>query len=228
MAVRPEVAGVIDDYLSELRARLRGPAAERDRILAETQDHLRESVAAGVATGLSESEAQQAAINAFGPVRAVARAHTRSRGWLPHAGFAVWKLAWLSLLGIAVGDVTQAWVLRGVVTVSAVVASGPVQGTVIPGGPPVSRERLVQAAIMLAAGLVLASGYVVVHHRQGALLGGYFPLVAAAFFLASAPTVFEAAGPNSFTGLAFAAAGTCLAVGYALLMAGTLVWRRLT
>jgi uncharacterized membrane protein len=42
------VVGVIDDYLDELRARLRGPAAERDRILAETQDHLQESAAAGL------------------------------------------------------------------------------------------------------------------------------------------------------------------------------------
>jgi hypothetical protein len=222
------VAGVIDDYLNELRARLRGPAAERDRILAETQDHLRESVAASVAAGLTETQAQEAAINAFGSVRAVARAHTRHRGWLADAGLVVWKLGWLSLLGIAVADVAQAWVLRRVVTASAVIASGPDRGTVIPGGPSASHQLLVQAAIMLAAGLVLASGYAVVRHRRGALLGGYFPLVAAAFFLVGAPTSFEAAGPNSFTGLAFAAAGTCLAVGYAIRMAGTLVWRRLT
>jgi hypothetical protein len=219
---------MIDDYLDELRARLRGPAAERDRILAEAQDHLRESVAAGVAAGLTEAAAQQAAIDAFGSVRAVAHAHTRPRAWLADAGFAAWKLGWLSLMGISVGDVAQAWVLRGVVSVPGVVASGPDRGTVIPAGPSVPHELLVRAAIMLAAGLVLASGYVVVRHRRGALLGGYFPLVAVAFFLIGAPTSVEASGPSSFTGLAFAAAGTCLAVGYALRMAGTLIWRRLT
>jgi hypothetical protein len=63
----------IEQYLSELRARLRGRDAVL--ILAEAEDHLREDVAAGLAAGLTAQEAQHAAISSFGSVRAVVRAH---------------------------------------------------------------------------------------------------------------------------------------------------------
>jgi hypothetical protein len=63
----------IAQYLSELRARLR--VRDAGLILAEAEDHLREDVAAGRAAGLSEQEAQHAAISSFGSVRAVIRAH---------------------------------------------------------------------------------------------------------------------------------------------------------
>jgi len=55
----------VDKYLAELRASLRGP--DTDGILAEAEDHLREGVAAGQAAGLTETDAQEAAITAFGP-----------------------------------------------------------------------------------------------------------------------------------------------------------------
>jgi hypothetical protein len=63
----------IEQYLGELRARLRGRDA--DLILAEAEDHLREDVAAGRAAGLTATEAQHAAISSFGSIRAVVRAH---------------------------------------------------------------------------------------------------------------------------------------------------------
>jgi hypothetical protein len=63
----------IERYLSELRTRLR--VRDAGLILAEAEDHLREDVAAGRAAGLSEQEAQYAAISSFGSVRAVIRAH---------------------------------------------------------------------------------------------------------------------------------------------------------
>jgi hypothetical protein len=69
---------LIGEYLAQLRAKLR--AADADAILAEAEDHLRESVAAGLAVGLSEREAQQAASSSFGTVRAVIRAHQTRRG----------------------------------------------------------------------------------------------------------------------------------------------------
>jgi hypothetical protein len=68
---------LIADYLRELGTRLRTPDA--DLVLAETEDHLRESVAAGLAVGMTAREAQEAAISAFGPVRAVVRAHQIGR-----------------------------------------------------------------------------------------------------------------------------------------------------
>jgi hypothetical protein len=75
------VVGVSEDlierYLAELRGRLRTSPAAAAEILAEAVDHLRESEAAGLAIGMTEQEAQEAAISAFGSVRAVARANRR-------------------------------------------------------------------------------------------------------------------------------------------------------
>ena len=82
----------IDEYLAALRAGLRTPPARTAEILAEAEDHLRESAAAALRAGhLSEAAAQRAAIEAFGPVKAVTRAHRPSvaafaaaaalRGW---------------------------------------------------------------------------------------------------------------------------------------------------
>lgn len=68
----------VDEYLRQLRASLRTRYA--DRIVAEAEDHLRETVAAGLAAGLTEHEAQEAAISAFGSVRAVVRAHAARPG----------------------------------------------------------------------------------------------------------------------------------------------------
>jgi hypothetical protein len=57
---------LIEAYIAELRARLRMPDAEL--VLAVAEDHLRESVTAGLAIGMTEKEVQTAAISAFGPV----------------------------------------------------------------------------------------------------------------------------------------------------------------
>lgn len=69
----------VEDYLRELRASLRTPPELTSRILAEAEDHLRESVAAGLAAGLTQTEAADAAISSFGSVRAVVRAHETRR-----------------------------------------------------------------------------------------------------------------------------------------------------
>jgi hypothetical protein len=68
---------LIERYLAELRGRLRTSSQAAAEILAEAVDHLRESEAAGLAIGMAKQEAQEAAISAFGSVRAVARAHRR-------------------------------------------------------------------------------------------------------------------------------------------------------
>jgi len=66
---------LIERYLAELRGRLRTSPGAAAEILAEALDHLRESEATGLAIGMTEREAQEAAISAFGSVRAVARAN---------------------------------------------------------------------------------------------------------------------------------------------------------
>lgn len=91
---------LIAGYLEELCSGLRVPADEADLIVAEAEDHLRETAAAGLAIGMTEVEAQEAAIPSFGPVRAVARAHRR-RFVTAAAAMAAWKLA--ALLATTVG-----------------------------------------------------------------------------------------------------------------------------
>jgi hypothetical protein len=91
---------LIADYLRELGTRLRTPDA--DLVLAEAEDHLRESVAAGLAIGMTEREAQEAAISAFGPVRAVVRAHhRRPRQLAADLVMAGLKLGWTGMFAIA-------------------------------------------------------------------------------------------------------------------------------
>lgn len=106
----------IQDYLGRLRAGLRtGDAA---RIMAEAEDHLSETVAAGLAAGLTEREAQEAAVSAFGSVTAVVRAHeTRPRnlirGRTPMAilgdlFLSAWKLGGIGLIAVGVSGLVVA------------------------------------------------------------------------------------------------------------------------
>lgn len=102
----------IEQYLAQLRGGLRSRDAEL--ILAEAEDHLRETVAAGLAAGLTEREAQEAAISAFGSVTAVVRAHVERPGNLIKGRTATALLADLVL---------SAWKL-GSIGLTAIGASG--------------------------------------------------------------------------------------------------------
>jgi len=100
-------ADLVTRYLDELRAKLRTPDA--DLVLAEAEDHLRESVAAGLAIGMSEREAQQAAISAFGSVRAVVRAHTLgSRRLAAGLVMTALKLGWTGMFAVAASGLVAA------------------------------------------------------------------------------------------------------------------------
>jgi hypothetical protein len=94
----------VEDYLDQLYAGLRTTPREARRIIAEAEDHLREATAAGVEAGLSEHEAQEAAISSFGSVRAVVRAHARRIPPLAIFGelaMAAWKLTSIAVLAVA-------------------------------------------------------------------------------------------------------------------------------
>ena len=85
----------VEEYLDQLYASLRTTPREARRIIAEAEDHLRESVEAGLAAGLTERAAQEAAISSFGSVRAVVRAHARRVPPVTVLGelvMAAWKL----------------------------------------------------------------------------------------------------------------------------------------
>jgi hypothetical protein len=72
MSQQPDL---IEGYLSELRAGLQVTAEQAGLIVAEAEDHLREAAARGLAAGMTEREAQEAAISAFG---SSSRTDTRS------------------------------------------------------------------------------------------------------------------------------------------------------
>jgi hypothetical protein len=113
---------LIGEYLVALRASLRVAPGEGGLIVAEAEDHLRETVAAGLAAGMTEREAQEAAISAFGSVRAVVRAHESTPGRLLKgrtAGavlgdmfLAAWKLAGLGLIAVGASGLVVALMNR--------------------------------------------------------------------------------------------------------------------
>ena len=156
----------IRQYLDQLRLSLRIP--EVGRILVEAEDHLRAATDVGVAAGLTEIEAQRAAIARFGPVSAIVYAHQtrhgRAAAMLADLGVAIWRAAAYLLLAFSV--------VSGVEDLHPPppAPSGPGEITWLAG----------------AGGLVLLAAFHVVRHvrRRGGRvwsipLGGLFPLAAA-------------------------------------------------
>lgn len=66
-------AGLIDDYVTALGRRLRGPEHVKDDLLAEARDSLHDAAAAHRDGGLTDDAAQRRAVAEFGPVTAIAR-----------------------------------------------------------------------------------------------------------------------------------------------------------
>jgi hypothetical protein len=103
---------LIGEYLSDLRGRLELGPEEAGLVVAEAEDHLRETAACGLAAGMTEHEAQLAAISAFGSVTAVVHAHASRpagfiRGRTPAAILgdlilAGWKLAGTGLIAVGI------------------------------------------------------------------------------------------------------------------------------
>jgi hypothetical protein len=186
---------LIGEYLDRLRAGLRVPAHEAELILAEAEDHLRETAAAALAVGMTEREAQEAAISVFGPVPAVVRAHQTRRGRTAavagDAAAATWKLA--SLLVVATG-------VAGVAAAAC--------GAILLTGYSLVRRRQQRRGRL-----------------RGPLVTGAFPAVAAGFFCAVVLALLALSWSNpsapSYPGL-FIVAYLALAVGYAVRAARTL------
>ena len=165
---------LIAGYLEELYAGLRVPAAEAELIAAEAEDHLRETAAAGIAIGMTELAAQEAAISSFGPIRAVVQAHRRRTVTAGGAAMAAWKLAALLATTVGVGG------LAGMGIFAYLLRSAP------GGAGPVLTVLVVYAA-MAAAGLVLLAARRLTGHRttgRDRLSPG---ATATCFLLASAP-----------------------------------------
>jgi hypothetical protein len=204
----------IGEYLAQLRASLRVAPAEAELILAEAEDHLRETAAAGIAAGMAEREAQQAAISSFGSVRAVIRAHEVSRGGiaavLVDLCLAAWKLGALGLLAVGASGLVAA--VMNVTLGRSFVGAAPSGTTypasacrywlsIWPGAHTCARAAMLEnssdaVSLRVAAGmlgLVLLAGYVLARRYQPErYLGGevltvrFFPRLAAACSLAIA------------------------------------------
>jgi hypothetical protein len=167
---------LIEQYLADLRASLRTPPERTAQILAEAEDHLRESAAAGLAVGMSEREAQEAAISALGTVRAVARANRRPSAALADLGMAACKAAGVYLLAIFAASFVVFFAVRQAVS-GAPPGRYPFATPQGYAGPPALW------ASCGAAGLVLLCGYHIArrvrrHRLSEDMLGGFYPLVA--------------------------------------------------
>ena len=205
--MRDDRQDLIGAYLGELRMRLRGPDAEL--VLAEAEDHLRESVAAGLAIGMSEREAQEAAISAFGPVRAVVRAHGLRKGYVADLVLMALKLGWTGMFAVAASGFAALAMNR---LVGRSFVGGAPAGTrfapaqcqywlsIWHGAHSCGQAAMLESssdAVSLrvlgggAAGLVLLGGYLLasLYWRRGCvrvLPRALFPLAAAAAFTAGA------------------------------------------
>ena len=203
--MRDEQADLVAAYLADLRGKLRAPAA--DLVIAEAEDHLRESVAAGVAIGMTDREAQEAAISAFGSVRVVVRAHNLSTGQVARdLVMAALKLGWIGFFAIAASGFV-AWAMDSVfgrpfvggsATATTRFAAAQCQYwlKLWPGAHTCAQAAMLESsadAVSLRvlgggiAGMVLLGAYLLalMYWRPGGVLvlpSGFFPLVAAAVF----------------------------------------------
>ena len=194
----------IAEYLEQLRSSLLTSRRRAQLILDEAEDHLRESAAAGVAAGLTEAEAQHAAIASFGSVRAVVRAHAAARPWraaavLADVVLAAWKLASVYLLAVfATGLV---WYLlggsiNGLMGVTALPDGLQIcrHCSVSPGGVAVTNGLDPETFLWLGAGLagvVLIGVFALIRRWQQRggrvrplLPGSFSPMAGAVFFFA--------------------------------------------
>ena len=82
---------MIDRYVTDLESRLRGSRRQVRDLLTETRDSLADATEAHVGSGLTEQEAQERAVEEFGPVREIANEYqaelavaygTRTLVWL--------------------------------------------------------------------------------------------------------------------------------------------------
>jgi hypothetical protein len=87
---------VIDAYVTELGAALRGPNRRRADILAEVRDSLVDASEAYESDGLTREEAERLAVDEFGAVRRLAPSFQAELGYAEH-----WRLALLVVAAIA-------------------------------------------------------------------------------------------------------------------------------
>lgn len=96
----PEAREPIEDYLDELLGVLRLPPRATRRLLAETEDHLRQAADDLQRAGCSRVDAEREAVHRFGPPARIAAAERAARR--PSPGQLLVALAWA---GVALGGI---------------------------------------------------------------------------------------------------------------------------
>ena len=202
----------IEEYLDLLYVRLRITPRRARRVLAEAEDHLREAAAQGMAAGLTEREAQEAAISSFGSVRAVVRAHDVRLQRFPAVAvvrdlvLAAWMLGTFGLLAVGASGLVAAGMnllfgprfVGGTVPSGAKLAASACQGWLAdnPGVHSCAQAAMLETSVdavslRLAAGalgLLLLAGYRLVRRdgSPGVLPEAFVPTVAVSLFGAAA------------------------------------------
>ncbi len=119
----------IDDYLDALLGELRVDPRRARRILAEAEDHLRESAREISIAGASEADAARIAIDRFGPPGEVARRFTRGSYILSGALIRplIASLLLLAAIGFLVVGASGvlAWAFGKTISIAFVSADGP-------------------------------------------------------------------------------------------------------
>ena len=77
MESRPKLHSPVESYLAELRRALRHDPLLARRVLEEAADHLAEIAAAERRSGMSQHDAEEAAVRRFGPAEKLARTFDR-------------------------------------------------------------------------------------------------------------------------------------------------------
>lgn len=175
----------VERLLNEMFDRLAGTGAAGRRALAETEDHLRDAVAEGMARNLSAEQAEHDAVARFGSPARIAgqlrRAHRAA--WLNRALSGAWLLAGLGLVVLGASYLIAATGSAALLPMSNGVSV--MQGTAIAG------------LIMLLVGVIVLVG-----RRLAIRLGGLAP-AAGRFFPLLAASLFALAGLALFVGTPF-------------------------
>ena len=162
----------VADYLAVLRAGLRTAPARTAEIVAEAEDHLRESAAARRAGGLSDDAAQRAAISAFGPVDRVIRAHRPPvSAFAAAAGLKAWPLlaCYLLLSGLIGGLLLwdELVTSHGSAMAPAVAVGGLGPRTIyVLDGTPHPGQVAATIGGCVVAGALLLTGFLIVRRRR--------------------------------------------------------------
>lgn len=104
----------IEDYLDELLSRLRLPPRATRRMLAETEDHLRQAAEAAEQAGASRVAAEREAVAQFGPPARVSAAAGVARRPAPLAALGVLTWSGLALGGVGLVAVGLSGVLAAI------------------------------------------------------------------------------------------------------------------